>query len=572
MTWVRRSGVAPSSSPVPLPDKIWQIIFGRGYSTKESIEALLRPQLKSLAHPYTLDHMKEAVDRLLRALQAEEKILIYGDYDLDGTPGLALLQDGLLRLGFKRIDVFQPSRLKQGYGLHSALMEEFKRQGVQLIVTVDVGITDVEAVRVAKDLGMDVIVTDHHLPKEELPPAVAIINPNKGDCGSRLQHLCGAGVAFYLILALRMEMSRLGLLQNDFNPKELLDLFSIATITDMVPLVGENRVLVKHGLLQLADTKRPGLKRLFQELGFYGKKLSAQDVAFRIAPKLNALTRLDEGVRALDVLLANEESAPSLVSEALIINQRRVQLQEKAKRVAESLIRAKDVSSFVWIYSHEFHPGVISLVANDLMSELGVPAFVGAIYDGRIVGSARAPSGAHNLQDALAAAKPALNRYGGHQMAAGFEVEESNQEKVGELLGEYFARAAEPQERGAAPSYVYDAEVSLSDLDENFMNWYESLGPFGMQFEVPLLLLRGVNVQSRRKLKGKFLKYVLSDGVKTLEAPWFSGAVEFTEGSLVDVLFEPKWNEYNGRRSIQAMITDMKYQKSYTLDADRQLC
>lgn len=558
MNWERRSGGGPSDSPLPMPQPIWKILSSRGYHTKESIEALLYPKLRDIAHPYSLDHMGQAVERLIRALQSEETVLLYGDYDLDGTPGLALLRHGLLGLGFKSIKLFQPSRLQDGYGLHARKMSEFKSEGVTLVVTVDLGITDLEAVYEANQLGLDVVITDHHLPKDELPPAYAIVNPNKGTCSSSLQHLCGAGVAFYLILALRMEMERLGLLKTEFNPKDLLDLLALATITDMVPLVAENRVLVKHGLHLLSQTKRPGLKRLFMELGYYNKKLTSQDVAFRIAPKLNALTRLEEGVRALDILLADESSAKKLVDEALVVNQRRIQFQEKAKRIATELVRASDKSPFLWIHSREFHPGVISLVASDLMNQFGVPVFVGAEHgEGRIVGSARAPSKIYNLQEALKSAQGVLTKFGGHQLAAGFEVSADKAGDLSSTLAGYFSENKHLN-ADSDRTVIYDTEVRIADLDETFMGWYEGLGPFGMHFEAPLLCLEKVGVRSVRKLKGSFLRYTLEQDGRTVEAPWFNRAVEFPQGSRVDVIFEPQWNEYNGRRTIQALIQGMR--------------
>ncbi|MCB0349659.1 MAG: single-stranded-DNA-specific exonuclease RecJ [Bdellovibrionales bacterium] len=560
MAWLRRSGGASLSDAPPfmMPEPIWQILSGRGYLQKEEIENLFQPKLRDLAHPFSLDGMDIAIARLLKAFQLQEKILIYGDYDLDGTPGLVLLHDGLTRLGFQNVSVFQPSRLNDGYGLHENRITEFHKDGVSLILTVDVGITDTASVDYANSLGLDVIVTDHHLPKETLPSALAIVNPNKGTCTSSLQHLCGTGVAFYLILALRMEMTKLNLLKEDFDPKVLLDLFALATITDMVPLVRENRVLVKHGLIQLAKSQRPGIKKLFRELGFANKKISSQDIAFRIAPKLNALTRLEEGVRALDVLMASEDDAGRLVDEAIVINQRRVQFQEQAKKISAELVKNYANEKFIWIYSHDFHPGVISLIASDLMGQYNVPAFVGCVReDGRIMGSARAPSKKYNLQDMLKRAEKALHKFGGHQLAAGFEVTVDRAEQIQHLLSDYFKENLS-LENNEEPEVMYDAEVKIKELDAEFMNWYENLGPFGMQFEVPKLLLKGVKVKKLKRLKGSYLKYTLESGAAAIEAPWFSNPVEIPEGSRVDVIFEPQWNDFNGRRSIQGLIHNMR--------------
>jgi single-stranded-DNA-specific exonuclease len=557
--WQRRSQQASSEPPVFMPDQIWQIVSGRGFTTKEDIENLIQPKLKNLSHPFALHDMNLAVDRLIKAFQNNEKIVLYGDYDLDGTPGLALLHDGLTRLGFRNLIMFQPSRLQDGYGLHAHKMADFKEAGATLLVTVDLGITDVAAVEAAAALGIDVVITDHHLPSEILPKALAIVNPNKGFCESRLQHLCGTGVAFYLVLALRMQMTEKKLLETDFNPKELLDLFALATVTDMVPLVGENRVLVKHGLYLLSQTQRPGLKRLLQELGFYGQKISSQDIAFRIAPKLNALTRLEEGVRALDVLLATTENADKMIAEALLVNQRRVQFQDKAKKIAKDLVKQFDHSKFVFIHSGDFHPGVISLVASDLMKEYNMPAFVGAVHaDGKIIGSARAPDKSFHLQEMLKAASEALVKFGGHQLAAGFELTTQSADKLRELMTTYFVEKKSADANIELAPVLYDAEVSLSDLNDEFMTWLENLGPYGMQFDPPKLLIRGMKVKSCRKIKGSFLKYVLEKSGKVIEAPWFSGAIEIPEGNQVDVLFEPQYNSFAGRKSIQAFVQDMK--------------
>lgn len=555
------------SPPFLMPRPIWEILSRRGYRTKEQIENFIQPKLKDLAHPFSLHDMDVAVARLIKAYKTQEKILLYGDYDLDGSPGIALLHDGLTRLGFRNLMVYQPRRLVEGYGVHANLISGFKEQGVNLIVTVDVGITDVNAVEVAQELCIEVIITDHHLPKENLPKALAIVNPNKGTCTSRLQHLCGTGVAFYLILALKIEMSKQQLLHTDFNMKELLDLFALATVTDMVPLIRENRVLVKHGLQQLANSNRPGLKQLFVELGLYKKKLSSQDVAFRIAPKLNALTRLDEDVRALDILMANEMDAERLVQETLLVNQKRRQYQDQAKEIAAQLMQNKNgnkVSAapddFVWIYSSEFHPGVISLVASDIMDQQNVPVFVGALNrEGQIVGSARAPNKSYNLLHSLNFAAEVLSRFGGHQLAAGFEVSVDKTEKLRELLSKYYQQtaiqAASDEIENPTENLI---EISIDELNENFMNWFESLGPFGMGFETPKLQLKKAKVKSLRKLKGNFLKYVLEDvnGV-CIEGPWFSKAVSYDVSTYVDVVFQPQWNDFNGRRTIQAIIESM---------------
>jgi single-stranded-DNA-specific exonuclease len=557
--WIRRSSASVYESPTQMPPAIWQVLASRGCRSTDDIDKLLHPKLKDLAHPFSLHDMQPAVDRLIKAFTDKEPILIYGDYDLDGTPGIALLLDGLSRLGFQNLYSYQPSRLKDGYGVHAARVRDFADKKIKVVLTVDVGITDVEAVDSLNADGIDVIITDHHLPKETLPKAVAIVNPNKGTCESHLQHLCGTGVAFYLILALRMEMTRRELITKDFNPKVLLDLFALATITDMVPLVRENRVLVKHGLQILAQTERPGLKRLFEELGLYRKTLRAQDIGFRVAPKLNALTRLDEGITAFQVLTASVDQARKLVDEALVINQRRSELQAKAKKIADDVALAQKNAPYIFVYSHEFHPGVVSLIANDLMNRYSVPAFVGAIHaDGRMVGSARAPSKKFNLQSILGAAEAGLEKFGGHQLAAGFESHKSKAEMLNELLSVHFAAQNEAPAEHGFDSTFFDAEVSLADITPELMGWYEDLGPFGMQFEAPLFMASDLKVTSLKRLKGDYLKLGVQDGAYDFDALWFSKPKEFQSGSRIDLIFEPQWNEFQGRRTLQLLVHDAR--------------
>lgn len=565
MLWRSKVEDGLPDSPVAIPNAIWQILFTRGIRSSEDIELHLHPKLKNLSHPFSLDQMKEATDRLVEAFRKGEKVAIYGDYDLDGTPGVSLLKHGFDALGFKGVVPDQPLRLADGYGVHKHKVDKLKEQGVSLIVTVDVGITDVEAIAHAKTLGIDTIVTDHHLPKEVLPDAVAIVNPNKGFCGSGLTQLCGTGVAFYLILALKMALKEAGLLQNDFNPKELLDLFAIATITDMVPLTKENRILVKHGLKELSTTKRPGIKALMQSLGIYGRPLDSFDISFKLAPKLNALSRLEEGPRALDVFLAGDDTAFEVVEEILAVNERRQQYQKVALAEAERILKEDPTKEFIWVYSDQFHPGVVSLVANAMMKKYGVPAMVGAVKpNGTITGSGRAPK-SHNLQTVFGGVSEHLHKFGGHAQAAGFETSLELAGKLQSQLREYFVDVhtegvMKSLNDKNTPEEVYDAEIELKDLTPQFMNWFEALGPFGMGFEAPVFIMRNLRVKKLRALKRKKFKYTLTDqeGYRELEAPWFDSPKEIPEGSRVDILFEPQWNDYMGRRTLQGLIKTMR--------------
>lgn len=548
-----------------IPPSLWDLFQERGFKTFEQAQSFISPSLKNLRSPFLLRDMDKAVERLIKAFKEQQKVLVYGDFDLDGTSGVALLKTGFENLGFKNITYYQPSRLTEGYGVHVHAIEKFKEENIDLVVTVDLGITDVKAVARAGELGLDVIVTDHHLPKEELPQALAIVNPNQKDCSSGLGHLCGAGVGFFLILGLRQKMKEQGLVEKDFDPKSLLDVFTIATLTDLVPLKEENRVLVKHGLVQLAQTKREGLKTLLKHLGLYGRPLTSGDVSIYFAPKLNALSRMEKGIRPLDLyLVEGEDKAQDLVVEVMKTNSLRIQLQKQAEGEAfDQVFSAESTKSvedgFSFVSSKNFHKGVIGLVATKLANKFNIPSFVGSISDsGSIVGSSRVPHDGYSVLEALNFSKKALVRYGGHKAAAGFELKQDQQESFVYLLKEFFSQ----QHKIEASKKIYDTELELSDLDDYFMSWHQALEPFGKDFSHPVFLLKKVSIQSIYSLKGGHLKFQF-DQKPGVSALWFSPPeqdwiAEIEKGFVVNILVKVQWNFFNGIKSLQLLIQDLR--------------
>lgn len=538
----------------------------RGYKTEEAIQKWLNPSLKNLRDPFTLFDMDKAIARLVKAREAQEHLVIYADYDLDGTSGLALLLKAFEWMGFKNVSYYQPKRLTEGYGLHNEAIQKLYDQGARLLLSVDLGITAIEEVEFAHKLGMESIITDHHLPKEKLPDAVAVVNPNRGNCPSNLSHLCGTGVAFYLVLALKRALQEQGLLEQDFDPKELLDCFVIGTVTDMVPLVDENRVLVKHGLLQLAKTKRPGLRVLLQALSLWGQPLTSGDVAIRFAPKLNALSRMEMGIQPIDLYLVEDEhKAQALVEAVLSNNQDRQASQKNAEAEASAYLKEHPPTSSIFVYSKNFHRGVVGLVATRLCQEYGLPAFVGSLdeTEGSIVGSVRIPEGRGlNALDAMCSAQDALDQFGGHAVAAGFELKVAHAELFRERLEAYFADrsvVAEPR------VWYYDAEATLAELSPQFMSWYEGLSPFGAQFSAPIFCIRRVRLSQVKELRGGHYRLTLGDGTIARTALWFSppkghpGLEAIAQpGALVDVLVEPQWNYFNGQKSLQFLVSDLR--------------
>jgi single-stranded-DNA-specific exonuclease len=469
-------------------------------------------------------------------------------------------------MGFENVSYYQPKRLTEGYGLHNEAIQKLFDKGARLLLSVDLGITAVEEVAFASSLGMESVITDHHLPKEKLPEAVAVVNPNRGNCPSNLSHLCGTGVAFYLVLALKRALQEQGLLANDFDPKDLLDCFVIGTVTDMVPLIEENRVLVKHGLIQLAKTKRPGLRVLMQALGLWGNPLTSGDVAIRFAPKLNALSRMEMGLQPIDLYLVDDEKkAQALVEAVLSNNQDRQASQKTAEAEAVAYLNANPPRSSIFVYSKNFHRGVVGLVATKLCQEFGPPAFVGSLdeIDGSIVGSARMPEGRGlNALDAMCTAQDALDQFGGHAVAAGFELPVAKAELFREKLEAYFSgRSVEASPR----IWLYDTEATLADLSPQFMSWYEGLSPFGAQFSAPIFCVRRVRLNQVRELKGGHFRLTLGDGPIARTALWFSPPkghpglqLVAQPGALVDALVEPQWNYFNGQKSLQFLVSDLR--------------
>ena len=554
-------------APQRMPDLIWQTLYSRGVSSQEKCEKFLSPKLKDLRDPLSIVDMDKAVQRLVEAFKSKEDICVYGDFDLDGTSGVALLKAGFEALGFPQVHFYQPKRLSEGYGVHIHALDEIAKKS-SLVVTVDVGITAVEAIEHANQIGLDVIITDHHLQGEELPKALAVVNPNRKDCSSELGHLCGAGVGFYLLMALRRALQSYG--EGDaLDLKELLDCFVIGTLTDLVPLIDENRVLAKHGLVQLQKTKRPGLRRLLAELGLAGRPLTGQDVAIRFAPKINALSRMEKTVRAVDLFLVeDEDEAKELVVEVMKCNEERVSLQASAEALAEKEHLQGGNDKFIWVASESFHRGVVGLVATKLSKAYGVPTFIGSIGEaGEVVGSARLPDDSEeSLLEALESVSTELVKFGGHRAAAGFELEKEKIEKVRSLFSDYWKQKNSGQKEEKKSVY-FDGKLRLSEVSPQFMKWFDGIGPFGVEFEIPSFLFSGNEVVKVRKLRGGHLKLTLRQMGASIEreALWFSppsdhelsGEKELLS-QWVDVLAEPQWNYFAGRQTIQLLIKGIR--------------
>lgn len=548
-----------------LPDLVRRFLLAREIQDPEYVAALLQPRLQNLSDPFLLKGMDRAVPRLVEAFEKQEKVCVYADFDLDGTSGLALLWEALETLGYRNVVGYQPKRLSEGYGFHASAVEELARDGVRLIVTVDVGITAFAAAETAKQLGVDVILTDHHLPVGGLPNVFALVNPNQGDCPSQLGYLCGAGVAFYLVRALKRGLVQAGKIGEDtLNLKDLLDFLTIATLTDMVPLLKDNRALVRQGLAQISSSSRPGLQVLLRKLGLHGKPLSGQDVAVKFAPKLNALSRMETGLRPIDLFRASRETAEIMVDQVLENNSARVEFQSAGESRAFELLKEWPHEKFVFLADAEFHRGVVGLIATRVAQQKGVPVFIGSKgADGFIVGSGRTPPGSDlNLLETLGAVGGLLTRFGGHSGAAGFECPvEQMDEVVRGMVGFFDEWESKPDMMKVVE---YDLDLTLEDITPALMKWLDSLGPFGQGFALPLFALGPVRIKDQKVLRGGHRKLWIEslETGKTLEALYFSPPAHLRDedvarGRLVRLLGEIQWNDFNGQRTLQFLIRDL---------------
>lgn len=559
-----------SGGQKPYPELIAKLLLARGFDDS-SIDSILNPKLSVLKDPLLILGMDKAVERIKQAYVKNEKICIYADFDLDGTSGLAILKQALEYLGFKDVSYYQPKRLSEGYGFHAHAVEELKIIGIDLIITVDVGITSHKAFEKARELNIDVILTDHHLPSETLPDAYCVVNPNQKLCQSELGYLCGAGVAFYLVRALKRAFAEdPALPKNEWDLKELLDLFCIATLTDMVPLIEDNRILVKHGMHILQNTQRVGLQALLEALELSGRPLSSQDISIKFAPKLNALSRMESDILPIHIYLEkNLSHAKSIVDQILKNNQTRQSLQADAEGKALGLLKDWKNEDFIFVSSEEFHRGIVGLIATKLSQEFNRPAFVGSQNsEGMIVGSGRLPSGHESsLVDALSFAKEALNRFGGHSAAAGFELHSSKKDLLISGLEKFYEQLKIEKHE---VEIEFDVAAQLSDLNSHFMKWYDHIGPFGVGFTTPLFQFNNLLLTKISELKGGHFKVQFQDqqGLAPMTGQSLADALLFSpssaqkalleSGKTYDVLGEIQWNYFRKKQTLQILIKDLR--------------
>jgi len=539
-----------------IPDALAAILVQRGLGSPDSAKAFLRPDLERLSDPHRFADMSVAVELLARAVREKRPILVHGDYDVDGQCAAAMLTR-VLRSAGGTVHPFVPHRIRDGYDFGSAGLAEAQRVGAKLIITCDCGITANPAVSAARAAGIDVIVTDHHLPGDELPPANAVLDPRRADCESEDKNLCGTGVAFKLAQAL---VPVLGLSPN--LPLHFLDYVALATIADVVPLIGENRILVRYGLKKLADSRWVGLRALIETAGLGGKPLRGAHVGFILAPRLNAVGRIGDANDGLRLLLTeNPQEAAALARELETINARRQEMDQlildEAIEIVEKTLQPNDAA--IVLGAETWHPGVIGIVASRLVERYGRPTFllgwdeVGEF--GR--GSGRSISG-FDLHGALHQVGMHLEKYGGHTMAAGFTI---RRDKFDAFRVAFLGVAGElltPDD--LAPSQRVDLELPLASVNEDLERLIRHLEPCGAGNPAPVFGVRNARAVGARRVGTNHLRFTLDDGSAVLPAIGFRWADAVPEDWLtnpLDVAFRLERDDWQGRVTIQARVASL---------------
>jgi len=532
------------------------ILAQRGFPEPEEAIEFLRPTILNLHSPFCFHDMLRSIDRLSIAIKKKEKVLVYGDYDVDGVTSTALLYKVLSDLGVKAV-AYIPHRQDEGYGLNSEAIERAAKAGVSVLITVDCGVTAVAEVALARTLNIDVIITDHHEPSEILPDAFAILNPKVKDSGYPFRDLAGVGVVFKLAQALLQTLgnSEVGI----HSELELSDLVALGTIADLVPLVGENRILVHYGLLQMEKTLRTGLVALLEECGLRGQHLKAGQIGFMVAPRINAAGRMDSARAGLELLLTEDiERAQELARLLTRKNQLRQETEKEILAEAISIVEREPLPRVIVLSSKHWHHGVIGIVASRLVERYYRPVFIISEEGVEAKGSARGISGYPVLEQMTTQAH-LLTRFGGHRAAAGFSIltEDIEQFRAGlNMQALAFAETLFQEE------LKIDRRVSLDEVSGNLLHELEQLAPFGFGNPGPILACKGVSVHSVSAIgkEGSHLKFRFgSQGLQEGIAFRFGERMkELNHEKILDVAFSLDWNTFRGRETVQLVIKDIQ--------------
>lgn len=528
------------------------ILANRQITTPEQIKLFLNPTRNDFHDPFLMPDMKEAVNRIIQAIENQEKTIIYGDYDVDGITSITVLKKYLEERGLK-VGEYIPNRLEEGYGLNKKAIEYIHQQGYKLIITVDCGISGMEEIKYAMSLGIEVIVTDHHEPGEEIPKCLAVVDAKRKDNEYPFNQLAGVGVVFKLIQALSMKL--------DLDAKEylkFLDIVCVGTISDIVPLINENRVIAKLGLKLVSMTKNVGLRTLLKSIGY--QNVTSTTVSFGIAPRINACGRMGAESEALKLLLTEDEKEAEEITEKL--NQYNTERQVTEKRICEQVIQKieenKEDKQCIVLGSDGWHHGIIGIVASKVTDMYFKPSILICFEGEEGKGSGRSIPG-FNLHDAVTNCSNYVEKFGGHSMAIGINVKKENFENFKKEFENYTQNS---HISDIIPIINIDKEVELKQVDMQAVKDLSLLEPYGEANRIPLFLIKNLKIHAIRAIsENKHLKLQLGVDNYVIDAIGFNmGSLidNYLIGDKVDVVGNLEINSFNGSEKIQINLKDMR--------------
>jgi single-stranded-DNA-specific exonuclease len=543
-----------------VPPKIARLLTLRGIDTFDKAEAFFRPDINDIHDPFLMKDMDKATERLAQAIREGERILVYGDYDVDGTTSTSILYIFLQEFGVD-VDFYIPHRFKEGYGINQDGIKYAIDTDVDLIVSVDCGITAVDETEQARQEGIDMVICDHHNVGDQIPNAVAVLDPKRSDCEYPFKGLSGAGVAFKL---LQGTIKKLGLSEN--LAFKLLDLVAISIASDIVPIEDENRILMREGLKQINTSPRTGIKALLDLINQDIGNLTTSNIVFSIGPRINAAGRMGDASKAVQLLISDTPAeAKSRAHELESINVARrdkdSQTMEEAKAMVDEEFDIDEVSSMV-LHHPDWHLGVIGIVASRLVDTYGRPAVMLSTVNGKIKGSARSIDG-FNIYEAFKQCEDLLEQYGGHEYAAGLTIAEENLDEFRRRMNEIAADNL--SEEDFKPELKIACELDLSDIDMRFWKLLSQFEPFGPGNLRPIFVSRDVRVVGVPTIVGKgHLKMkVAQNGSGNFDVIGFNmheylPVIRNTEDQKLDIAYSLEENEWNGRRTLQVRLRDVQ--------------
>ncbi len=549
------------SDDLKIPRIASRILAARGITDSLRAERFIKPSMADLFDPSLLSNMDKAVERVIQALKNNEKIMIYGDYDVDGITSTAVMFLVLNRLG-ANVTYYLPNRLVEGYGISEDGLQEAKKRDIDLLITVDCGITAVEEFVLAREMGIDCIITDHHEPADRIPDVHAIVNAKLDGEDNPGFELSAVGIAYKFAQALYRELG-----QDEAELEEHLDLVALGTAADIVPMIGENRILTKFGLEQIARTSKPGLKALIFIAGLMGQKIGTGQVVFILAPRINAIGRLGDAEQAIKLLTTRDENKASTIARILNAeNQRRKSIDEKTLNEAiEQLESTIDLSKdkAIVLSSRGWHQGVIGIVASRIVEKYHRPTVMIAINGDEGKGSARSIPGFH-LYDALKECEGDLLRYGGHKYAAGLTIAPEKIESFKNNLKKVSSRMLSDED--LVPKLDIDSEIDLDIIDDGLVNVLEQFSPFGPQNMRPVFVSYGNEIVGTPHIVGKkHLKFKVRKGERILDCIGFNHGDFLKKMNyspiLIDMVYVIEYNYWNGQNRIQLRIRDIRLSK-----------